>query len=84
MQEQQNHLQLRDELSLQLSEEEQVSNRKLIEALMVYLKEYNMDYNYQFIFSNSFGDNLLFANDDLDITNSVLEGINAQYESEKD
>ena len=51
---------------------------------MVYLKEYNMDYNYQFIFSNSFGDNLLFANDDLDITNSVLEGINAQYESEKD
>ena len=84
MQEQQNLLQLRDELSLQLSEEEQVSNRKLIEALMVYLKEYNMDYNYQFIFSNSFGDNLLFANDDLDITNSVLEGINAQYESEKD
>ena len=84
MQEQQNLLQLRDELSLQLSEEEQVSNRKLIEALMVYLTEYNMDYNYQFIFSNSFGDNLLFANDDLDITNSVLEGINAQYESEKD
>ena len=84
IQEQQNLLQLRDEISLQLSEEEQVGNRRLIEALMEYLKDYNNDYNYQFIFSNSFGDNLLFANDELDITNSVLEGINAQYESEKE
>ena len=83
LEEQQNLLQLRDDLSLQLAEEEQVSNRKLIEAIMVYLKEYNKDYNYQFILSNSFGDNLLYVNKDLDITYSVLEGINAQYEAER-
>ena len=84
MQEQQNLLQLRDQMSLELQEEEQVSNRRLINAIMEYLKEYNQEYNYQFIFSNSFGDNVLFANQGLDITNSVLEGLNAQYESEKE
>ena len=84
LQEQQNLLGLRDQLSRELAEEEQVSNRRLTEAIMVYLQEYNKDYGYQFIFSNSFGDNLLFANDELDITSSVLEGINAKYESEKE
>ena len=83
LQEQQNLLGLRDQLSRELAEEEQVSNRRLTEAIMVYLQEYNKDYGYQFIFSNSFGDNLLFADDELDITSSVLEGINAKYESGK-
>ena len=82
-QEQQGLLQLRDELTLQLQEEEQVSNRKLINNIMEYLVEYNVNHNYQFIFSNSFGDNVLYANESLDITKSVLEGINAQYLKEK-
>jgi outer membrane protein len=81
--EQQNLLQYRDQLTMQLAEEEQVMNRRLINNIMEFLKEYNEDYNYQFIFSNSFGDNVLFANTRLDITGSVLEGINKQYESEK-
>ena len=84
MQEQQSLLQLRDELTLQLQEEEQVSNRKLINAIMEYLQEYNIDQNYQFIFSNSFGDNVLFANDQLDITYTVLPGLNAKYRAEKE
>jgi outer membrane protein len=84
LQEQQSLLQLRDELSLQLAEEEQVRNRRLINKIMEYLVDYNKDYNYQFIFSNSFGDNVLFANDRLDITESVLRGLNKQYELEKE
>lgn len=81
--EQQNLLQLRDQLSQELAEEEQVSNRKLINAIMEYLKVFNADKNYQFIFSNSFGDNLLFANERLDITYSVLPGLNAKYRAEE-
>lgn len=84
LQEQQNLLQFRDNLSMQLAEEEQVSNRRLINNIMEYLVEYNKNYNYQFIFSNSFGDNVLFANEQLDITKSVLEGINEKYEKEKE
>jgi len=83
MQEQQNLLQLRDELSMQLAEEEQVRNRRLIDNIMEYLKDYNKDYNYQFIFSNSFGDNMLFASDSLNITRSVLEGLNKRYREQQ-
>lgn len=83
MQEQQDLLQLRDELSMQLAEEEQVRNRRLIDNIMEYLKEYNKDYNYKFIFSNSFGDNMLFASDSLNITYSVLEGINKRYREQQ-
>jgi outer membrane protein len=84
LQEQQNLLQLRDELTMELAEEEQVRNRRLINEIMEFLKEYNKDHNYQFIFSNSFGDNVLFANEKLDITRSVLVGLNAQYEAKKE
>ncbi len=84
LQEQQSLLQLRDELTMQLAEEEQVRNRRLINKIMEYLEEYNRDYNYQFIFSNSFGDNVLYANQRLDITRSVLEGLNEQYRKEKE
>ena len=82
--EQQGLYQLRDELTMQLSEEEQVRNRRLINKIMEYLEVYNEDYNYQFIFSNSFGDNVLFANDQLDITDDVLKGLNEAYQKEKD
>ncbi len=83
LQAQQNLLQLRDQLTMQLAEEEQVSNRKLINAIMEYLQVYNADQNYQFIFSNSFGDNVLFANEQLDITYHVLPGLNEQYKAQK-
>ncbi|MCK4748643.1 MAG: OmpH family outer membrane protein [Bacteroidales bacterium] len=84
LQEQQGLLQLRDQLTMELAEEEQVRNRRLINKIMDFLAEYNKDFNYQFIFSNSFGDNVLFANDKLDITSSVLVGLNEQYNKEKD
>ncbi len=80
---QQELLQYRDQLTMQLSEEEQVSNSRLINEIMEYLVEYNKEFNYQFIFSNSFGDNVLFANNRLDITESVLVGLNEQFEKDK-
>ncbi len=81
--EQQSLLQLRDQLTMELAEEEQVNNRKLINAIMEYLGVYNENQKYQFIFSNSFGDNLLYANERLDITYSVLPGLNEKYRAEK-
>lgn len=81
--EQQALYQLRDEMTMQLQEEEQVRNRRLINKIMEYLEVYNQDYGYQFIFSNSFGDNVLFANDRLDITRDVLIGLNEAYRAEK-
>ncbi len=78
-QEQQNLLRLRDNMSMELAEEEQVMNRKLINSIIEYLEEYNRDGKYDFIFSNSFGDNLLYAKNSLDITDTVIEGLNRSY-----
>ncbi len=81
MQEQQAILQLRDQLTYQLSEEEQVMNRKLINEITEFLEEYNKNKNYKYIFSDQlYGDNILYASDSLDITNVVLEGLNRRYQ----
>ncbi len=50
-----------------------------------YIKEYNKQgkYNYVFAFSEGPLSPLLLANDSLDITNDILEGLNAQYKAKK-
>ena len=77
-----NLLQLSDSYRMQIAEEQGVMQRKVLQAVMDYLKEYNRDKGYQFIMGRAFGDNLLFASPGLDITISVLEGINAKYKVE--
>jgi outer membrane protein len=67
----------------QLQEEGIVSNRKVIDYIMEYLKEYTADKNIQFVFSYSFGGNLLYMNGAYDITNDILAGINQKYLAEK-
>ncbi|MCK4465322.1 MAG: OmpH family outer membrane protein, partial [Bacteroidales bacterium] len=84
LREQQNLLQLRDNLSLQLMEEEQVMNRQIVNSIMEYLKEYNKQHNYQYVISYRFGGPLLFAHDSLDITMVVAEGLNEKYNREKE
>jgi outer membrane protein len=78
----QNLLQLSDTYRMQIAEEQAVMQRKILQAIMDFLKEYNRDKGYQFIMGRAFGDNLLFAAPGLDITASVLEGINAKYKAE--
>lgn len=82
--EQQNLINLKDRLSMELVEEEQVMNRQLIYYITDYLKEYNKEKNYQFIISNSLAGPLLYASDKQDITNDVVEGINAKYAKERE
>jgi outer membrane protein len=74
--------QLRDDLSLELMEEEQVMNRQVLYSIMEFLEEYNKKHNYQYILSNTLGGALLYANDTLDITANVLKGLNEQYNKE--
>jgi len=78
-QEQQNLIQLRDQMSMELAEEKQVTDRQVMYSIIEYLEEYNADGKYQFIFSKSFGGNLLVSEPALDITNEVLAGLNAKY-----
>lgn len=84
-QDQQNLLKLRDQMTMELSEEKQVMDRQVMYAILEYLEEYNKAKGFQYVISKSFGGPLLFAESGLDITAEVLAGLNKEYEkSEKD
>lgn len=75
--------QLRDEMRMQLAEEEQVKLRLIHNSIIEYLKEYNADKGYHLILSNTFGGPLLYGNPANDITKEVLEGLNKKYAADK-
>ena len=74
---------LQNDYMNQMQEMGMVGQRKLIDYIMAYLKEFNVGNRYQYIFSYSFGGNLMYANDELDITSEVVAGINNKYNKEK-
>jgi outer membrane protein len=83
MQQQQSLVELRDKLSYDLMEEEQVVNRQILEYIVAYLDQAKEDYNFQYILGKSFGGQILYSDVALDITAKVLEGVNKKYQSEK-
>ena len=83
MQQQQELVSLRDKLQSDLMDEEQVMNRQILEYITNFLEEKKSEYNYQYIFGKSFGGVVLYSDSSLDITQKVLDAINAKYKSEK-
>ncbi|WP_250630853.1 OmpH family outer membrane protein [Rhodoflexus caldus] len=69
----------RETIMAGLMEEEKVLNNRLYDSLMAYLKEYNKDKKYQYIFGYTKGGGILLANDKLDVTNDILKGLNERY-----
>ena len=82
-QQQQELVTLRDKLQSDLLEEDQVMNRQILEYITTYLEEHKAEYNYQYIFGKSFGSVVLYGNSAFDITQKVLDGLNAKYQTEK-
>ena len=56
--------------------------KKLREDLDAFIKEYNADGRYKMIVSKT-GDNVLYADPSVDITNDVVDGLNKIYKSSK-
>lgn len=83
MQKQQELINLRDQLTMELQEEETVRNRQVLNYVMDFLEEYNKDFGYKYILSTSFGGPVLYSDASLDITEDVLKAINKKYLSEK-
>jgi len=81
--EQQNLMQLSERYRMDMAEEQAVMQRKILKAIMDYLKEYNKEKGYRYILGNAFDAKILYADPALDITASVLEGINAKYKADK-
>ena len=76
---QQELLNLQQTLSDELAEKQSVMNRQLIDAIMQYLDNSSSQFNYKYVLGATFGGNVLYAHDSLDITDQVIEGLNTQY-----
>jgi outer membrane protein len=74
---------LQNDYMTQLQQEGVSANRKIIEYIMEYLKEYTKGKGIQYILSYGFGGNILFSDRELEITSEVLIGLNDRYRKEK-
>ncbi len=62
-----------------LMEEEKRIDDQLFKTVNAFMKRYCEKTHYQFVLSKTGGAGLLFADDSLDITKDVLEGLNKEY-----
>lgn len=71
---------LNNRLSNELMREQERINRELRDTLQLFLKSYSVENNYKLVLSNTMGDNVLYSDPQVDITNAVVELLNKRYE----
>ena len=69
-----------DKYSKELADEGNANAQKVSETIDNFIKEYNKSHGYDLIISKS---SLMFANESLNITAEILEGLNAAYKPDK-
>lgn len=82
MQKQQNLMRYQESLTQQLRQEEAKLNEELYDKVSAYLKEYGKKNNLELVLTYSRGSGVLYANDQLDISKQVIEGLNEAYASD--
>jgi len=80
---QQDLVKFQQDLSAEINEKQSVMNRQVINAIMEYMKENSALFNYKYVLGTSFGGNILYANDSLDITKIIVTGLNEKYQKNK-
>ncbi len=78
-QNQQKIYELRDRYASELQQSEIDMNVALLDSVMNFLHRYNQDYKFDYILGFTKGGNILYANDTLDVTSSVIKELNAEY-----
>ena len=80
---QQEFQRLQDEYSQQLAVEQQNMNNQLFEKISAYVTKYNTPERYKFILTRTIGGSMWYANESYNITNDIIEGLNAEYDANK-
>ena len=62
-----------------LMEENNKNSLQFRDSINAFLKEYNKTHGYSLIFSNTGFDNLLYADSAFNITEEIVNGLNARY-----
>ena len=80
---QQNLAQYQQNLSAQLMQDEALVNEELYLEVADYLEEYGATEDYKVVLTYTKNSGVLYADDSLDITKTVIEGLNERYNTEK-
>ena len=78
---QEEYARLEQRLAGEIAAEEQKNSIALRDSINNFMKEYNATHGYDIILSRM-GENILFANEALDITKEVIDGLNNRYKDE--
>ena len=73
-------LQRSQALIAEFEKESIAKSNEITQSITSYIQEYNSDKKFDFILTKM-GGNMLYANEALNITNEVVEGLNAKYAS---
>ncbi|MFC0876060.1 OmpH family outer membrane protein [Saccharicrinis sp. FJH2] len=74
---------LNAKLSNELMVRQQEISSQLLDSITIYLKEMNLDKDYDLILSTTVGGTILHAKDGLNITGEVLDALNNRYKKKK-
>lgn len=72
---------LSDKLQTELATEQEQNSMLLNDSIKSFMKAFVAERGYNFVFTNTGLDNLLFADQAYDITKEVVDGLNARYSS---
>jgi len=81
--EQQKLMELKDNYSQKFMVEQNDMNKRLYDSVYSYLKDLSKQYNYQYIFGHAMGGHILYADQGLNITKMVVDGLNQRYKGKK-
>lgn len=73
-------LKLEQRLTLEFEQEGIAKNKALRDSISSFIKEYNATKGYDYILTR-LGDNLLYANETLNITQEIVDGLNSKYKT---
>ena len=67
-----------------LAAEEQNINKEIYARITDYLEEYNKEKGYKIVLGYTKGSNIWLADKSMDITQDIVDGLNAKYNADKD
>jgi outer membrane protein len=73
-------LKLEQRLTMEFEQEGVAKNKALRDSISSFIKEYNATKGYDYILTR-LGDNLLYANEALNITQEIVDGLNSKYKT---
>jgi outer membrane protein len=82
--EEQNLMTLQNQYSTEMQEEGMVRNRRMLDMIEKYVSELSLATGYSYVYSYSFGGNLIYGAKTYDITTQVVAGLNEKFKTESE